>query len=106
MKEEGAITMEDEQVLIVPVPSLVATLLNEERSEGRPLTENEVNAMNPNVLMSDELFDQLNNWVDKHYRDQLTVKDLADPQLIIESRTALDEQTQILKLGSVYHFQK
>ncbi|MEG2463272.1 MAG: N-succinylarginine dihydrolase, partial [Acinetobacter sp.] len=29
-----------------------------------------------------------------------------DPQLLIESRTALDELTQILNLGSVYHFQR
>ncbi|MGS0725205.1 N-succinylarginine dihydrolase, partial [Shewanella sp. 0m-11] len=39
-------------------------------------------------------------------RDRLLVEDLADPQLIIESRTALDELTQIMKLGSVYQFQR
>ena len=32
--------------------------------------------------------------------------DLRDPQLLIESRTALDELTQILKIGSVYPFQQ
>jgi len=31
---------------------------------------------------------------------------LRDPQLLIESRTALDELTQILKIGSVYPFQQ
>ncbi len=30
---------------------------------------------------------------------------LADPQLLLECRTALDELTQILKLGAVYPFQ-
>ncbi|MCL1113598.1 N-succinylarginine dihydrolase [Shewanella basaltis] len=70
------------------------------------MNEQEVAAVNQNTLMNDGLFTRLNTWVDKHYRDQLTVKDLADPQLIIESRTALDELTQILKLGSVYQFQK
>jgi succinylarginine dihydrolase len=55
--------------------------------------------------MNDELFARLNQWVDKHYRDELSVADLRDPQLLMESRTALDELTQILKLGSVYPFQ-
>jgi len=70
------------------------------------MNQQEVAAVNQNTLMSDSLFTRLNTWVDRHYRDQLTVQDLADPQLIIESRTALDELTQILKLGSVYQFQK
>ncbi len=57
------------------------------------------------VLMTPELFTTLNAWVDSHYRDRLADRDLADPQLLIEWRTALDELTQILKLGSVYPFQ-
>ena len=35
----------------------------------------------------------------------LSENDLADPQLLNECRTALDELTQILKLGAVYPFQ-
>ena len=70
------------------------------------LTEAERNAINPATLMNDALFDRLNLWVDKHYRDELREADLADPMLLIESRNALDELTQILKLGSVYEFQQ
>lgn len=70
------------------------------------LNEQERQAVNPAVLMNEQLFTTLNSWVDKHYRDQLSEADLADPQLMIESRTALDELTQILKLGSVYSFQR
>lgn len=70
------------------------------------LTEAERNAINPATLMDDALFDHLNLWVDKHYRDELREADLADPMLLIESRNALDELTQILKLGSVYEFQQ
>ncbi|GHG69063.1 N-succinylarginine dihydrolase [Alishewanella longhuensis] len=70
------------------------------------LNEQERAAVNPAVLMSEQLFVTLNNWVDKHYRDRLTEADLADPQLLIESRTALDELTQIMQLGSVYSFQR
>jgi succinylarginine dihydrolase len=70
------------------------------------MNEMEVTAVNQHTLMNDALFNRLNLWVDKHYRDKLAVDDLADPQLIIESRTALDELTQIMKLGSIYQFQK
>ena len=69
------------------------------------LNESEISAMNQNVLMTDELFAELNTWVDKHYRETLEEDDLADPSLLTESRTALDELTQILNLGSVYPFQ-
>jgi succinylarginine dihydrolase len=34
------------------------------------------------------------------------MRDLADPLLAQESMTALDELTQILRLGSVYDFQQ
>ena len=62
--------------------------------------------MNPGVMMNDALFTTLNQWVDKHYRDRLVQSDLIDPQLLREGREALDELTQILKLGSVYPFQR
>jgi succinylarginine dihydrolase len=70
------------------------------------LTQAEQQAINPSTLMNDALFERLNIWVDKHYRDELHEKDLADPQLLIESRNALDELTQIMHLGSVYEFQR
>ncbi|MGO3346383.1 MAG: N-succinylarginine dihydrolase [Marinomonas sp.] len=70
------------------------------------LTPAEQAALNPATLMNDTLFNRLNNWVDAHYRDSLGESDLADPQLLIESRTALDELTTILDLGSVYEFQR
>ena len=50
---------------------------------------------------------RLNAWADRRYRDTLTVADLADPSLIVEVRTALDELTAILDLGSdFYPFQR
>ena len=70
------------------------------------MTEQELAAVNQNTLISDGQFERLNAWVDKHYRDELKETDLQDPQLLIESRTALDELTQLLKLGSVYPFQR
>ena len=70
------------------------------------MTETEYAAVNQNTLINETQFERLNTWVDKHYRDTLHVSDLSDPQLLIESRTALDELTQLLHLGSVYPFQQ
>lgn len=70
------------------------------------LNEAELQAVNPHVMMTDALFARLNQWVDKHYRDTLSQDDIADPALLQESYSALDELTQILQLGSIYHFQQ
>lgn len=70
------------------------------------LNEQQQKVVNPNCVMNETLYQTLTLWVDKHYRDTLSAHELADPQLLIESRTALDELTQILHLGSVYPFQK
>lgn len=69
------------------------------------LKEHELAAVNQGVIMTPALHDRLNAWVDRHYRDRLGENDLADPQLLNECRTSLDELTQILKLGAVYPFQ-
>lgn len=69
------------------------------------LTERELAAVNPGVIMTPALYQNLTGWVGKHYRDRLSDNDLGDPQLLIECRTALDELTQILRLGAVYPFQ-
>lgn len=70
-----------------------------------PLTEQELDVMHQEVLVNDQLLDTLSQWVCKHYRTELTCADLMDPQLIQENFYALDELTQILKLGSIYPFQ-
>ncbi|MCW8400283.1 N-succinylarginine dihydrolase [Legionella sp. PATHC038] len=70
-----------------------------------PLNEEELGAMHQGVLIDDKVLTTLEMWVLKHYRTELVPKDLADPLLIEECFCALDELTQILKLGSVYPFQ-
>lgn len=69
------------------------------------LTAQELAAVNPSCLMSDELFQKLEQWIHTHYRDELSPSDLLDPSLYNESKTALDELTQILGTGSIYSFQ-
>ncbi|HEY1608888.1 MAG TPA: N-succinylarginine dihydrolase, partial [Paraburkholderia sp.] len=58
------------------------------------------------VWIDGALFGRLDAWIGRHYRDRLAPADLADPQLLDESRTALDELTQILGLASLYDFQR
>ena len=69
------------------------------------MSASEIAVVNQGVLMSDGLFATLNDWVERHYRDRLSADDLADPALLNECRTALDELTRIMRLGSVYPFQ-
>ncbi|WP_109511900.1 N-succinylarginine dihydrolase [Pseudomonas ovata] len=70
------------------------------------LNEQELAAVNPGVILNEALYEQLTGWVARHYRDRMHEHDLADPQLLLECRTALDQLTQILTLGSVYPFQQ
>lgn len=70
------------------------------------LNEKELAAVTPGVMMTAQLHERLDLWVKRHYRDRLGEADLADPQLLHECRTALDELTAILGIGSVYPFQR
>lgn len=70
------------------------------------LNQEEFAAMNSNFLLNGNLYAQLTEWVQRHYRDRLHPDDLKDPQLLIESRAALDELTKIMQIGSFYNFQK
>ncbi|UYO73647.1 N-succinylarginine dihydrolase [Halomonas qinghailakensis] len=69
------------------------------------LSNAEQAALTGRVLINDALYDDLTAWVNRHYRDRLTADDLSDPQLATEVLTALDELTQLLKIGPVYPFQ-
>ena len=69
------------------------------------LTEREIIKTNPSVFLDDALYQKLTTWIEKHYRDRLVPNDLRDHKLLQEVRSALDELTHILKLGSVYPFQ-
>ncbi|WP_029007324.1 N-succinylarginine dihydrolase [Azospirillum halopraeferens] len=70
------------------------------------LTDADRAAANPAVFLDDALAARLEAWVDRHYRDRLTIDDLRDPGLADEGRRALDELTGILRLGPVYDFQQ
>ena len=70
------------------------------------LSEEELEHVNAQVVLTDATYKILVDWVNKHYRDRLELKDLADPLLVSESRVALEELSQVLRLGTVYPFQR
>ncbi len=70
------------------------------------LSKAEELALGGSVMMDHDKLDQLEAWVKLNYREQLQPDDLADPNLLLETQTTLDQLTQILDLGSLYHFQQ
>lgn len=71
------------------------------------LTDAELEATNPAQRFTPGLHTILADWVQRRYRDRLAPADLADPDLLIECREALDELSQILDLGGdFYPFQR
>jgi succinylarginine dihydrolase len=71
-----------------------------------PLEAAELAAVNPGSRYSPARHATLEDWVRRRYREDLGAGDLADPQLLVESRDALDELTRILGIGNVYDFQR
>ena len=70
------------------------------------VTPAELAAVHDAVMLTPALARALREWIQRHYRDRLTPRDLADPKLIDESQTALDELTGILRLPNLYDFQR
>ena len=70
------------------------------------LSENQLAAIHPNIVMSDAKLDVIEDWVRTYYRDQLSGEDLSDPGFLNEMREALDALTQILDLPGLYDFQR
>ena len=71
-----------------------------------PLSKAEIAQLGGSVLFDERCERELEAIVRKRYRERLTLQDVADPQLVNEARTALDELTQVLGLGAVYDFQR
>ncbi len=70
------------------------------------LTPAERDAVPARIWLDDTLYAEIVAWVGRHYRDRLAPTDLGDPALLDESRRALDELSRLLRLGSVYPFQR
>jgi succinylarginine dihydrolase len=98
-----------------PIQEIVSFNLRESmRNGGGPaclrqrmvLSDRELHHLRGRLYLDQTLYGELVNWVERHYRDRLEPGDLADPQLLEESRRSLDELTGILNLPSIYSFQR
>jgi succinylarginine dihydrolase len=69
------------------------------------LNQDESQNVHPGVLLTEKCYSQIGAWINRHYRDKLELADLGDPKFLEEVRTALDNLTEILDLGSIYSFQ-
>ena len=65
------------------------------------LTESEKSRLHAGVILTDSLYADLVEWVNRNYRDEIRPGDLADPSLVRESKQAMDELSQLLKLQSI-----
>ncbi len=54
------------------------------------------------VILDQHLDEELKAWVVRNYRERIMPQDLADPSLLHESRTALDELTKIFFRWALY----
>lgn len=63
------------------------------------LNANELKNINQSVILTNELYVKLKTWIMKHYRDRLSLNDLADCNLIEETYCALSDLEQILNLN-------
>ena len=70
------------------------------------LRPDEIAACAPGAFLDDAQYARLTAWVQKHYRETLTPPEASSIGLLHDVRAALDELTQILGLGSLYHFQR
>lgn len=59
--------------------------------------------VNPKMKASPSHLNALRDWVTTHYREDLAPEDLSDPNLMIESFTALDALTTLMGLGSDFY---
>ena len=62
------------------------------------LTEDQQSAVHRGIILTDELYEKLAEWVNENYREQIVADDLRDPKLVEEARTALDRLAKILEM--------
>ncbi|TWT29911.1 N-succinylarginine dihydrolase [Blastopirellula retiformator] len=60
------------------------------------LTDKELAAIPPAILWTPKLHQRLSDWIETHYRERLSIADLADPRLADEVEESLDELGRIL----------
>lgn len=70
------------------------------------MSEEQIAECSARVFLDESLYTDLRSWIGKHYRESIAPAELVDPSLLLECRTALDELSDLLRIGSVYDFQQ
>jgi succinylarginine dihydrolase len=60
------------------------------------VTEEELALLDSTYCLGDAKVERLGNWIESHYRDTLTLDDLADPDFAIEAKAAMMELGELL----------
>jgi succinylarginine dihydrolase len=60
------------------------------------LNERELHSVNPRYLMDERKIGQLETWVNKHYRDRLTVNDFLDREFRDSCTQAMHELNELI----------
>ena len=66
------------------------------------LSQQQLDTIQPRVILTPTLYDDLVDWVNTHYRDRLGFEDLRDPLLLTELRQAAQALEPILGLSGIY----
>jgi succinylarginine dihydrolase len=67
-----------------------------------PMTQVEAAAIHPGVILTDEKYNLLMQWVESYYRDKLVFNDLRDPLFVGELETAYAELENIIGMKGLY----
>lgn len=62
------------------------------------LTPEQLEAVHPGIVFSNQLYERLTNWVETHYRETLASEDLLDFDLFHESKDAIEELAQVIQI--------
>ncbi|MGK5594650.1 MAG: N-succinylarginine dihydrolase [Parachlamydiaceae bacterium] len=69
------------------------------------LTEQELKEIPSSILFSESLYQKLSDWINAHYPEFVSLKQLGDSSFYEKNCHALDELSKILGLDSIYSFQ-
>ena len=70
------------------------------------MTQKQIEETKARVFLGEALYKDLRQWIEKALSRIIAYKsDLLDPNLLLESRTALSEPSQLLCRGAICEFQ-
>ena len=69
------------------------------------MTQKQIEETKAGVFLGEALYKDLRQWIERHYRESLHIVDLLDPNLLVESRTTLNEPSQLLCRSAICEFQ-